>query len=284
MAASGAVMVEVGTTNRTRLADYQKAFTSNTGAILKAHQSNYSISGFTEEASIAELAKWSRTRGVPFIYDIGSGLLRKPEGVALEKEPDVAGAIAEGADLVTFSCDKLLGGPQAGVMVGRKELVQQLAKAPLMRALRVGKLTLAALGAACRHYLSNTTLQANPAFAMLEQTPGQLDSRASRLAELLARRGIDTEIVDSAARCGGGTLPDIEIPSRAVAIIAPRKSVREREAFARRAYHHLLRTARPILGVLREGQLLFDLFTISDSDLEWIAESIAESISTKENR
>ncbi|MFH2034091.1 MAG: L-seryl-tRNA(Sec) selenium transferase, partial [Candidatus Margulisiibacteriota bacterium] len=149
MASAGVKMVEVGTTNKTRLSDYENAVTENTALIFKAHKSNYSIKGFSEEVGIKELAEFSRKKGIPFVYDIGSGLLRKPKNLNLEGEPDVRSALKDGAYLVCFSGDKLLGGPQAGIIAGKKELISKLAKAPLMRALRVGKMTIAGLSAVC---------------------------------------------------------------------------------------------------------------------------------------
>ncbi len=181
MAASGCTMVEVGATNRTRIADYEKAITRNTAVIFKAHKSNYAITGFVEEASLEQCAALAKKKRLPFVYDLGSGLLRKVRSLPLEGEPDAASSIAAGADLVLFSGDKLLGGPQAGIIAGKKKLVARLAKAPLMRALRVGKLTMAALSSACRSHLEDESLvKNNPTFAMLSRDRDEIRQRAER--------------------------------------------------------------------------------------------------------
>ena len=151
--ASGAKIVEVGTTNRTRLSDYENAITENTRIIFKAHKSNYQIVGFTEEVGIKELRKLAKKYNLILLYDIGSGYMRKIAGLGLEKEPDVCTSLHDGADIVTFSCDKLLGGPQAGIIAGRKHLIHNLARNPLMRTLRVDKLTISALEIVLKCYL-----------------------------------------------------------------------------------------------------------------------------------
>jgi len=161
MQQSGARMVEVGTTNRTRLSDYEAAITEETAVLFKAHKSNYYIKGFSEEVEIEALAELAHTNKLICIYDMGSGLLRKPKGLPLETEPDVQTALQSGADLVMFSCDKLLGGPQGGIIAGKKEYIQKLKKSPLMRVLRVGKMTLAALSEVIRCYLKDETLLEN---------------------------------------------------------------------------------------------------------------------------
>jgi L-seryl-tRNA(Ser) seleniumtransferase len=274
MKTSGAKMVEVGATNCTRLSDYEKAITPATAIIFKAHTSNYAIKGFTEDASALDLAALAKKHDLIMVYDIGSGLLRRTAIAGMETEPDVRTAIGSGADLVTFSCDKLLGGPQAGIIAGRQDLVARCAKAPLMRALRVGKLTLAALGAACRQYLDDTVLTTdNPVFAMFSQASGQLRARAECLAQALREKGVSCEIIESRGQFGGGSLPDAEIPSAAVRIAPPGTTVRENQAFAERIFHGLLRQEKPVLAVLREGRVLFDVLTLSDDDLSVIAGS-----------
>jgi L-seryl-tRNA(Ser) seleniumtransferase len=280
MAASGAIMKEVGATNRTRLKDYQDAVSDRTACIFKAHKSNYSMNGFVEESSVQELAAFSKKRELIFIYDIGSGLLRKPAGLPLDSEPDVAGSISAGADLVLFSADKLLGGPQAGIIAGKRELIGKLAKAPLMRALRVGKLTMAALASACRSYLDdNKLISENPTFFMLSRRPEEISTCADRLRLLLQSRSIVSTTVAVEGQCGGGTLPDVSLQSRAVKLDSPGKTAEERSGFSEKVYHSLLRLPRPVLGILREGEILFDLRTIDESDLEYVAEAIAGAAS-----
>jgi L-seryl-tRNA(Ser) seleniumtransferase len=271
MRASGAQMVEVGTTNRTRLQDYEAAITADTKVIFKAHKSNYYIQGFTEEAEISELAELAKQYGLIFIYDIGSGLLRKPQNLPLEKEPDVRSAIQSGADLVTFSGDKLLGGPQAGIIVGRYRLVSKLAKAPMMRALRVGKITLAALSLVSRAYLQDEQLiHKIPIFQMLNTTEEKLLDKAEHLAELLKERQIKYEIVDTLSQVGGGTLPALQLKSKAIKILPLSKD----RKFAQKIHTKLLQQNIPILAILRGGDLLLDVRTIFPEDYSLIAESI----------
>jgi L-seryl-tRNA(Ser) seleniumtransferase len=280
MAAAGVRMKEVGTTNRTRLSDYEKAIGPDTAMIVKAHKSNYAISGFTEEVRVRELAAFARKKRLPFLYDIGSGLVRKLAGLPHEQEPDVQSAVSAGADLVAFSGDKLLGGPQAGIIVGKNRLIQQCAKAPMMRALRVGKLTLAALTAACRHYLDDRFLIANhPIFMLLERNASERMRIAQSLLDALAKRGIAASIVESTGQCGGGTLPDLVIKSCAVSLSPPSNTVKEREAFCERMIRRLLTGDLPVLGVLREGRILFDVFALFERDIETIAERVATCIS-----
>lgn len=278
MEASGAKMVEVGTTNRTRISDYEKAINSETALIFKAHKSNYSIKGFTEEASVSELAQLCRSKKLPFVYDIGSGLLRKPSLPGLEDEPDVRTALEDGADLVTFSCDKLLGGPQAGIIAGKHELVSRLSKAPLMRALRVGKITLASLTCACRNYLSDEDLiNNNPVFYFLERKTEERERLAKLLFDELTKKGINSEIIKSDGQCGGGTLPDLVLPGFAVSLVPPSNSVKLRETFAETLFKNLLKIDKPVLGVLREGRLLFDTFALYENEIGYIASVVSEA-------
>ena len=276
MHASGAKMVEVGTTNRTHLSDYENAITPRTKVILKAHKSNYFIGGFTKDVEIEELVKLAKKHDLLFIYDMGSGLLRKPAGLPLENEPDVRSCLHAGIDLVTFSGDKLLGGPQAGIIAGRKELISKLAKAPMMRTLRVGKLTIAALTTVLRYYLKDEDLLKKiPIFMMLNRD----NSERSRLANLLKKElnslDIECKIIDSPARTGGGTLPQLQLKSKAVMLISDNKK------FAKRVFSGLLKLDRPILGILREGNLLFDVLTVFEEDIPYIAKAVNSIISKK---
>ncbi len=276
MAAGGAKMKEVGTTNRTRVADYESSIGEKTAILFKAHRSNYSISGFTEEASARELSSLGRMHDIPFVYDIGSGLLRGLPGTPVEKEPDVRSALADGADLVTFSCDKLLGGPQAGVIAGRADLVRRLSKAPLMRALRVGKLSLAALSSACRQYLSTTSLtKDNPAFGMFTTAPDELRAKAGQLAGQLEQKGVSCEVLENNGYAGGGSLPDAAIPSFAVALIPPGTTVREKQGYAERVHRFLLSRDRPVVGILREGRIMFDILTLLPGELEYLSSTLS---------
>ena len=158
METSGAKMIEIGTTNKTKIKDYEKAITENTAIIFKTHKSNYTIKGFTKEASLKEIVELGKKTGIPTVYDIGSGLLRKVDNNALKNEPDVKQAINTGIDMVCFSGDKLLGGPQAGIIAGKKKYINILKNHPLMRVLRVGKTTLTMLETACKYYLNDNDL------------------------------------------------------------------------------------------------------------------------------
>ncbi|MDO9578761.1 MAG: L-seryl-tRNA(Sec) selenium transferase [Candidatus Cloacimonadales bacterium] len=273
MQASGAIMVEVGTTNRTRLSDYENAITKNTKVILKAHKSNYFIGGFTEEVENEELVKLAKKHKLIFIYDMGSGLLRKPAGLPLEKEPDVRSTLKAGIDLVTFSGDKLLGGPQAGIIAGRGKYVSKIAKAPMMRALRVGKMTIAALSAVIKCYLKDEDLLSKiPIFEMLNRGENELKRLVQKLSDVLEKNDVANEIVTSKAQVGGGTLPDLVIDSLAVKLVSYEKG------FAKRVFDELLKLDRPILGILREGNLLFDVQSIFEKDIEYVATEIAKAV------
>lgn len=277
MAAAGAKMVEVGTTNRTRLADYEKAMGPKTALIVKAHTSNYSITGFTEEVATVDLARFAHAKNIPFLYDIGSGLIRKPRGFPALHEPLVQTSIAGGVDLVTFSCDKLLGGPQAGIVAGRADLVKKLSKTPLMRALRIDKLSLAALSSICRAYLDDEELvAANPIVSFLERSYEERRVLAQRLLAAFRSLGVEAEIVESPGQAGGGTLPNLMLESVAVALTPPPlKSAKQRGEFAEKIFNALLRGERPVLGVLREGVLLFDCLALFDDDVPLVAAGVA---------
>ncbi len=285
MAASGARMVEVGTTNRTRLSDYEEAIGQDTALLFKAHTSNYAIKGFTEDVSVADLAGLAHSSGIPMMYDIGSGLLRRPENLPLENEPDVKESIAAGADIVAFSGDKLLGGPQAGILAGGEEIISQLGRAPLMRALRVCKMTYAALFAVCRDYFKDESLIAsNPTFAMLERSPEALHRLADKLRDELERLEINARVVESSGQCGGGTMPDLRIPSAAVEIIPTDGIANGKLSFAEALFKRLLEGDRPVLGVLREGRILFDVLTLFEDDIPYLAETISKAIAKGEQR
>ncbi|MFO7895774.1 MAG: L-seryl-tRNA(Sec) selenium transferase [Candidatus Cloacimonadales bacterium] len=268
MAASGAKMVEVGATNRTRIADYEAAITPQTRVILKVHKSNFHISGFTEEAELSELVALGQKHNLLVVYDMGSGLLRKPQKLDLSAEPDVYSALQSGVDLVTFSGDKLLGGPQAGIIAGKKKLVQQIHKDPMMRALRVGKMTLAALSFVIKSYLKEADLLQNiPMFTMLNRDLEQLQQLAEIFAENLQPE-IAAKIIASEAQVGGGTLPNLRVESRAVQLLSSQHNQ------AKTVFDELLKLDKPILAILREGKLIFDMYTVFPSDLTYISSEI----------
>lgn len=277
MAASDCKMVEVGTTNKTRLSDYENKINDQTALLFKAHKSNYTIKGFTEEVGVSELAKLGEKYKLPVVYDLGSGLLKKIPHPAFEQEPDVKEALASGADLICFSGDKLLGGPQAGIIAGKKPLVEKLRKEPMLRALRVCKTTLALLETACSYYLNEDDLRSkNLVFKTFYRDIDDIRQAAEKLQAMLNENAIDAQIVPNTGRCGGGTLPDAAIESFAV-MIKYGKSNKESAAYAEKMYLQLLAQKQPLLGILKQGNILFDILTVDARDIETIAGLIAES-------
>ena len=275
LAASGARLREIGTTNRTHLVDYERAIGSETGAILKVHQSNYRMVGFTAAVEARELARLARGRGVLFINDLGSGLINSPPHAPwLGREPTVEAAVAAGADIVTFSGDKLLGGPQAGMIVGRSELIDALAGHPLLRALRVDKMTLAALEATLEVVLRGT-LDELPLWRMATASLEDLEHRAHALSirlAPLADQGVKVEAVASRAVTGGGSLPGEDIGSWAVALEHPERSVDELE--------RALRTgAVTVVARIEDNRLLIDMRTVAPADDEALASSVLAALS-----
>jgi len=266
---SGCRLVEVGTTNRTHLRDYAEALTPGTAALLRVHSSNFKIVGFTSEVPLAELAELSRERGVLLLDDLGSGALVDFPGVE-RPEPLVAASLEAGADLVSFSGDKLLGGPQAGIVLGRRELVRRLARNPMMRALRCDKMSLAALEAVLQVSLEAGDRPAElPAFRMLTEPREAVRKRARRLAELLEDR-LEEEnlrLVDSVARTGSGALPEQDLPSAALRIGAAGGSAEQ--------LHRRLRLGRPaVVCRVRDEALLVDLKTVDESELPDLAAAL----------
>lgn len=278
MAASGAKMVEVGTTNKTHLSDYEKAITEDTALILKVHKSNYSIQGFTKEVPLKELVELAHSKGLAVLYDIGSGLLKKLGPLSSTDEPDVRTALSDGADMVTFSGDKLLGGPQAGILAGKKELISCMSSAPLMRALRVGKLTHTALSSVIRSFLDDQSLvDSIPIYRMLQRTEKEINKSAVKLLKKITASGIQAKIVKTYGQCGGGTLPSFKINSYAIALVFNHKSQKMRSAAAERVYYKLLALEFPIIGILRRGEVIFDLLTISEADIAYIGAEVAKA-------
>jgi len=252
LARSGARLREVGTTNRTRAADYERAIGPETAVLLRVHQSNFRVIGFTEQPAVEQLAAVAARAGLPLVDDLGSGVL-----VYLEGEPSAKESLAARADLVCFSGDKLLGGPQAGIVVGRAELVERLRRHPLQRALRADKLTLAALEGTLGLYLEpERALREVPVLRMLHEPAEAVRARAGRLAA-----GVGGEVEETVARVGGGALPLAELPSFACAV---------EEELA-----EPLRTGEPpVVGVLRDGRLLLDCRTLTDAEADEVARAV----------
>jgi L-seryl-tRNA(Ser) seleniumtransferase len=258
MAVSGAVLREVGTTNITRLADYERALGPNTGALLQVHSSNYRISGFTKAVALGDLATLARKHNLPLIDDIGSGAQLDFARFGFQGEPVARTSIQAGADLVLFSGDKLLGGPQAGIIAGRKEYIQRIEKDPLMRAFRLDKMTLAALETTLRLYLNEEhALREVPVLRMLGTPLTELRQRAEALAvRVRALDGVASAVVsEDVAYVGGGSLPDQTMPTCVVEVMA--RGISDAELA------HRLRIGQPaVLGRLRDGKLVLDVRTV----------------------
>ncbi|MBK8900973.1 MAG: L-seryl-tRNA(Sec) selenium transferase [Anaerolineaceae bacterium] len=265
MAQSGAKLVEVGTTNRTHLRDYAKAITENTAALLVAHHSNYKIIGFTSEPTLAELAQLAHEHNLLLLYDQGSGALLDSSPYGLEPEPTVLDGLAAGADVVAFSGDKLLGGPQAGVLVGRQELITRLKRHPLARAVRADKLCLAGLSATLTHYLTENALTEIPIWRMITRPVAEIGEEADTWAARLQERGIRAEVVVGRSTVGGGSLPGTSLPSRVVAV-----QHNDLEHLAARLRQEKI----PVIGRIQDGRFLIDPRTVLPEQVEILLQSL----------
>ena len=254
---AGVVLVEVGSTNRTRPEDYRAgAAKSDPAMILKVHRSNFRITGFTEEASLGELVGLGAELGVPVVYDLGSGLLVDPESLGLPHEPGPAESLATGADIVVFSGDKLLGGPQAGILLGKPEWLDKMRKDPWCRAVRVDKTALAGLEATLQLYRDpETALREIPVLAMLSAGLEELRERAEILAAQLADAGVPGEVVEMSSVVGGGTYPGVELESHGV-------RVESAEGGADRLADRLRGASVPLVGRVEDGWFWVDLRTV----------------------
>ncbi|EPR35107.1 L-seryl-tRNA(Sec) selenium transferase [Alkalidesulfovibrio alkalitolerans DSM 16529] len=276
MRRSGAELVEVGATNRTHLRDYEQAITENTGMLLKVHCSNFRIIGFTKEVPLEDLVSLGRARGIPVVEDLGSGSFfdfRQAAGLSLE-EPTVQRTVASGADIVTFSGDKVLGGPQAGIIVGRAEWIDKIKKNPLNRALRIDKMTLAALEATLRLYLDPERARAEiPTLAMITAAPNELRAKARALAARLrtALAGLaGVRVAPGVSRVGGGSFPEFDLPTSLVELTpaAPVRAENLRQA--------LLATDPPLVGRVERGALMLDPRTLRRDEFPLVAEALAQ--------
>ena len=275
LARAGARLLEVGSTNRTRLDDYRSLLAPDVGAILKVHRSNFRMTGFTEEVELPELAALARTARVPLVHDLGSGLLMDGKLLGLEGEPRVRDSVAAGADLVSFSGDKLLGGPQAGIVVGAREAIERLRSNPLCRALRVDKVTLAGLEATLRLYRDpERALREIPALAMLCADAGSLESRARSLAERVRDLGARAAAAPATSMVGGGTCPDVEIPSWSVRVASDRQSPDELSKRLRAG-------GPPVVARIEDDELVLDLRTVLPEDLEALVRALAEALGAR---
>jgi L-seryl-tRNA(Ser) seleniumtransferase len=275
LAASGAHIVEVGTTNRTRVADYEAALSADVGAILKVHPSNYRVVGFASSVDARELAGLAHAHGTILVNDVGSGLLSAvdaPPELAAEPPADVA--VAAGADLTLFSGDKLLGGPQAGIVAGRAELVDVVSRHPLARAVRPDKMTLAALEATVEAYLEGRPADL-PLWAMARASSDEIEARArllsGRLDRALATKGLKAEAVPARALTGGGSLPGGELPSWAVALTHESRSAASVELALRRG-------RVPVVARIEDDVVLLDLRTVGRGQDGLLEEIVVEAL------
>ena len=276
MERAGVRLAEVGTTNRTHLRDYEAAIGPDTGLLLKVHRSNFEQRGFVAEAGVGELAELARSRGIPFVEDLGSGTLLDLSGDGLPAEAFAPARLVLGVDVICFSGDKLLGGPQAGILLGKKKMIEGMRKNPLARALRVDKLTVAALDATLDLMLEEGRSNEIPTIAGLRASAAELEPRAAQLLSLVSnvvsgRGGWKARISQSEAAVGGGSLPEHRLPGWAVVLEGggvQLMATRLREA------------SPPVLARVRDDALWFDVRTLRESDLSRVADAIAFALDT----
>ncbi len=273
MRKSGARMVEVGTTNKTHLRDYEEVIGPDTGLLLRVHRSNFQIVGFTEEVETSELVALGRKYNIPVMEDLGSGCLVDFSKYGLTMEPTVQQVLSKGVDIVTFSGDKLLGGPQAGIILGRKEFVEAIRKNQLNRALRIDKLTLLALEHTLRIYRDERkAISEIPTLKMICQPYPELKRKAQRLNRLVGRiaeENFSTRLEDGSSKVGGGALPLLELPTRLFCLIPKRLSAHVMEAWLR-AYRP------PIITRVDKEKVIIDVRTIQDDELRIVAKAVKE--------
>jgi L-seryl-tRNA(Ser) seleniumtransferase len=267
MAKSGAVLREVGTTNRTRAADYAQAITERTRLLLRVHRSNFAITGFTEQAATVELVDLGRARNIPLMEDLGSGALFDLGSIGISGEAGVLDSLRAGVDIVTYSGDKLLGGPQAGLISGAAKLIARARENSLFRALRVDKLIYAALEATLLQYVRRDH-DAIPALRMMRLTKDEIGIRAERLAGQIATDKLKAEIVDGESIIGGGAAPSAVLPTRLLALTCDGLSADEMAV-------RLRRSKLPIVARVEDGQVLLDLRTVFPEQDKAVAEALA---------
>ena len=280
MAQSGAHLREVGTTNRTRANDYAAAIGERTAALLRVHPSNFVMTGFTERPSLEDLAALAARFGIPLVEDLGSGWLGGPGDApaVLAGEPSVRASLAAGADLVFFSGDKLLGGPQAGLIVGRRDLVDRVRAHPLMRAVRAGKLTYAALEATLALWARPPAHDQIPVRRMLATTAADIGRRAEAIAaHLQEHRGLSVEVRDGLSTAGGGSAPDSALPTRLLALRLASRSAGALEGRLRGGHP-------PVIGRIQDDTVLLDLRTVAPADDQTLVAAIGAAVVTPEPR
>ena len=271
MEASGAVLKEVGTTNKTHLRDYTAAISEETGAIMRVHHSNYRILGFTEEPAVEELAELAKKHNIPFIDDLGSGALVDLKDFGIETEPLVQRSIQAGVDVACFSGDKLIGGPQAGIIVGKASIIQRIRKNPLSRALRVGKLTIAGMEATLRLFLSREKLHdSHPVYKMFSLSLKEIEKRAKKVAKELRAQisdKVEITIIDGGSQVGSGSVPVETIPTKFLRIKPAPGSA---ENLARKLRHH----KPPVFTRIQKDAVLFDFRTIQEDEDTLVSEAL----------
>ena len=268
MAKSNGILREVGTTNRTRIGDYESAITDKTKALLRVHRSNFEISGFTEQPSMEELVELSRRRQIPLLEDQGSGALYDLHSVGISGENSVLDSLRAGVDVVLYSGDKLLGGPQAGMLSGRPDLVAQMRANSLFRALRVDKLTYAALEATLLAYVK-ADFDSVPTLRMLRLSKDDVAERAQSLLARVSRPGLEVALVDGESVIGGGAAPSAVLPTRVLAFSHAELSANEFAAQLRQA-------ATPVIARVEDGRVLIDLRTVFPEQTDDLAEALAQ--------
>lgn len=271
MAKSGAILREVGTTNRTRVADYEQAINERTKLLLRVHRSNFEISGFTEQASTADLVSLARERGLPLMEDLGSGALVDLQAFGISGEPTVIDSLRAGVDIVSYSGDKLLGGPQSGLLSGRRELIARMRSNSLFRALRVDKLTYAALEATLLAYAKRDH-DAIPTLRMMRLTRQEIGKRAELVVAKIASSKLQAEIIDGESVIGGGAAPSSILPTRLIALSCAGLSADELAARLRAA-------DPPVIARVDDGRVLLDLRTVFPEQDEAVRASLAALLS-----
>lgn len=268
---AGCRLREVGTTNKTHLQDYEKAINENTALLLKVHKSNYAIVGFTKEVSTEELVALGRKKGLPVMEDLGSGCFIDFSKYGLRREPTVQEVLKAGVDVVTFSGDKLLGGPQAGIILGKREIIERIRKNPLNRAIRIDKLTLSALEAVLNLYRDeDLAISSIPVLQMIFAKPTELKRKAQRVLKGISALGLPIEelkIVPTIAKTGGGALPLLDLPSYGVAL-------RIKGFSPQRLQERLRKTEPPVIATAEENYLIFDVRCLFEQDLKEIPETL----------
>jgi len=267
MAKSNAILREVGTTNRTRISDYEKAINEKTRALLRVHRSNFEISGFTEQPALEELVELSRRRGIPLVEDQGSGALFDLRTVGVVAENGVLDSLHAGVDIVLYSGDKLLGGPQAGIISGRSDLVARMRSNSLFRALRVDKLTYAALEATLLAYVKQD-YESIPAVRMMQLSKEEIGLRAESLAAKLSSIGLEIAVIDGESVIGGGAAPSSALPTKLLAVSCHGLSANELAA-------RLRATETPVIVRVEDGRVIIDLRTVFPEQIEMLSSALA---------